>query len=62
MANRKPLSADPVPHDRAPIASAVRTLEAEFGGISALSAAMQDGLGAGFVAAVETIRNARGRV
>ncbi|MGZ5866126.1 MAG: KpsF/GutQ family sugar-phosphate isomerase [Xanthobacteraceae bacterium] len=62
MANRKPLSADPALHDRAPIASAVRTLEAEFGGISALSAAMQDGLGAGFVAAVETIRNARGRV
>jgi arabinose-5-phosphate isomerase len=48
--------------DRAPIASALRTLEAEFGGISALSAAMQDGLGASFLAAVETIRAARGRV
>ena len=60
----KPQAAAPNPAalDRAPIASALRTLEAEFGGISALSAAMQNGLGASFLAAVETIRNARGRV
>ncbi len=44
------------------IASALRTLEAEAGGVAALSAAMQNGLGAPFIAAVETIRNAKGRV
>ena len=62
MAKPKASSADTPSLDRAPIASALRTLEAEFGGISALAAAMQDGLGASFLAAVETIRNARGRV
>src|SRR6202020_1423304 len=44
------------------IASALRTLDTEAEGIAALSAAMSDGLGAPFVAAVDTIRNARGRV
>ena len=44
------------------IASAVRTLEAEAGGVNALSAAIHDGLGQAFVAAVETIRGARGRL
>jgi arabinose-5-phosphate isomerase len=44
------------------IASAVRTLEAEAGGITALSAAIHDGLGQRFVAAVEMIRGARGRL
>ena len=44
------------------IASAVRTLEAEASGISALTAAMQNGLGETFSAAVELIRKARGRV
>src|SRR5271169_6267839 len=44
------------------IASALRTLDTEAEGIGALSAAMSDGLGAPFVAAVETIRTARGRV
>jgi arabinose-5-phosphate isomerase len=44
------------------IASALRTLDTESGGLAALSAAMADGLGAPFVAAVETIRDARGRV
>jgi arabinose-5-phosphate isomerase len=63
MPNRKPYRADPATAaDRAPIASALRTLDAELGGISALSAAMQNGLGANFVAAVDTIRKARGRV
>src|SRR5580693_280893 len=44
------------------IASALRTLDTERDGVAALAAAMCDGLGAAFVAAVETIRNARGRV
>jgi len=44
------------------IASALRTLDAEREGVAALAAAMCDTLGASFVAAVEKIRNARGRV
>jgi arabinose-5-phosphate isomerase len=44
------------------IASAVRTLETEREGLAALAAAIADGLGADFVATVETIRRARGRV
>jgi arabinose-5-phosphate isomerase len=44
------------------VASALRTLETEREGVAALAAAMCDGLGAAFVAAVEAIRNARGRV
>jgi arabinose-5-phosphate isomerase len=44
------------------IASAVRTLEAEASGVSALSAAIHDGLGQAFVAAVDQIRSARGRL
>jgi arabinose-5-phosphate isomerase len=47
---------------QAAIESALRTLEAEAGGIDALSAALRDGLGATFVAAVELIRAAQGRV
>src|SRR5580698_3252202 len=54
---RKPkTAADPT------IASALRTLDTEAEGITALVAAMSDGLGAPFAAAVETIRQARGRV
>ena len=44
------------------IASALRTLETEREGVAALAAAMTDGLGPRFVAAVDTIRAARGRV
>ena len=44
------------------IASALRTLDTEAEGIAALAAAMSDGLAAAFIAAVETIRAARGRV
>lgn len=44
------------------IDSAVRTLEAEAGGIAALTAAIRNGLGAPFVAAVDLIRGVRGRV
>jgi arabinose-5-phosphate isomerase len=47
---------------RALIASAVRTLDAEAGGVRALSAAIHDGLGQSFVAAVELIRAVRGRL
>ena len=50
----------PAPH--AFIASALRTLETERDGLGALAAAMCDGLGQSFVAAVDTIRAARGRV
>jgi len=42
--------------------SGLRTLEAEAGGIAALTAAMQDGLGPAFTAAVDMVRAARGRV
>ncbi len=44
------------------LTSALRTLETESGGLAALAAAMADGLGAPFAAAVEAIREARGRV
>ncbi|HEX3161680.1 MAG TPA: SIS domain-containing protein, partial [Pseudolabrys sp.] len=44
------------------IASALRTLEAEGSGVDALAAALKDGLGAAFSAAIELIRAAKGRV
>jgi arabinose-5-phosphate isomerase len=44
------------------ILSGLRTLETEAGGITALVAAMQNGLGVAFTAAVDAIRAARGRV
>jgi arabinose-5-phosphate isomerase len=44
------------------LVSALRTLETESGGLAALAAAMADGLGTPFAAAIETIRAARGRV
>src|SRR5262245_26258477 len=44
------------------IASAVRTLEAEAGGITALTAAIHNGLGRSFTAAIDLIRGASGRV
>jgi arabinose-5-phosphate isomerase len=44
------------------LVSALRTLETESGGLAALAAAMADGLGTPFAAAVETIQAARGRV
>ena len=40
----------------------MRTLEAEASGLSALGAAMADGLGASFVAAIDLIKAAQGRV
>jgi arabinose-5-phosphate isomerase len=44
------------------IASALRTLEAEAGGITTLCAGIRDGLGRDFVAAVELISAAQGRL
>src|SRR5580658_5795420 len=44
------------------IMSALCTLETEAGGINALAAAIGDGLGEAFIAAVDLIRQARGRV
>jgi arabinose-5-phosphate isomerase len=48
--------------DAALIACALRTLDAEFGGLSALSAALAGSLGRPFAAAVTMITAARGRV
>jgi len=44
------------------IACAVRTLETEAGGITALASAIHDGLGRAFIAAVDLISGARGRL
>jgi arabinose-5-phosphate isomerase len=44
------------------IASALRTLETEAAGINALAAAISDGLGEAFIAAIDLMRQARGRV
>jgi len=44
------------------VASALRTLEAEAGGINALAADIRDELGRAFVAAVDLIHNAKGRL
>jgi arabinose-5-phosphate isomerase len=44
------------------LASALRTLEAEAGGIAALSADIRDGLGPAFIAAVDLIHGAAGRL
>jgi len=58
----KPLSTERPTRGSDLIASAVRTLEAEAGGITTLSAAIHDGLGRAFVAAAEMISGARGRL
>ena len=50
------------PSADASIASALRTLATDRDAIAALSAAISDTLGASFIAAVDTIRKARGRV
>ena len=64
MAKTKPLMAKSSgsDHANAAVQSAVRTFEAEGSGISALTAALQGPLGTAFAAAVELIREARGRV
>ena len=47
---------------QAAIASALRTLEAEGSGVDALTAALRDGPGTNFAAAIDLIRTAQGRV
>ena len=47
---------------QAAIASALRTLAAEGSGIDALAAALRDGLGGSFAAAIDLLRAAQGRV
>ena len=61
MAKTKP--AQPQNNDHgALIASAVRALDVEAGGLSALSSALHNGLGPTFVAAIDLIRSKPGRV
>jgi arabinose-5-phosphate isomerase len=62
MAKPVPSNMDADTRARSLIDSAVRTLEAEAGGVAALTAAIRNGLGAPFVAAIDLIRNVRGRV
>ncbi len=59
---QEPLSTRSTTDPRDLIASAVRTLEAEAAGITTLSAAIHDGLGRSFIAAVELIAGAHGRL
>jgi arabinose-5-phosphate isomerase len=58
----KPNIRDTKSESQSLIESALRTLEAEAGGVTALAAAIHDGLGNSFIAAVELIRAAAGRV
>ena len=64
MAKSKPLMAKSSGPDdaNAAVQSALRTLDAEGSGIAAIAAALQGPLGAAFAAAVDLIREAKGRV
>src|SRR5688572_8769209 len=62
MAERSLQKDLPVWSHNSSVTSALRTLEANAEGIEALAAAMRDGLGQPFTAAVELIRAAKGRV
>ena len=64
MAESKPLMAQSsgTDHANAAIQSALRTLDAEGSGIAAIAAALQGPLGPAFAAAVDLIREAKGRV
>ncbi|HEY5129740.1 MAG TPA: KpsF/GutQ family sugar-phosphate isomerase [Bradyrhizobium sp.] len=64
MPKSKPLMAKSSGSDpaNAAVASALRTLDAEGSGIGAIAAALQGPLGPAFAAAVDLIRQARGRV
>jgi arabinose-5-phosphate isomerase len=64
MAEPKPLMAQSSgpDHANAAVQSALRTLDAEGSGIAAIAAALQGPLGAAFAAAVDLIRQAKGRV
>ena len=54
-------TAAPTPH-HPDIASALRTFEAQAGGIAALASALHDELETAFISAVKLMREARGRV
>ena len=64
MALSNPRTAKPYMSDQAndAIPSALRTLEAEADGVTALATALQSDLGGAFLAAVDTIANAKGRL
>jgi arabinose-5-phosphate isomerase len=62
MTRPKPRTVKSVTDETSVIASALRTLDAEASGVTALVAALQDDLHAPFVAAVDLIRGAKGRV
>jgi arabinose-5-phosphate isomerase len=64
MAKPKPLMAKSsgTDHANAAVESALRTLDAEAGGVAAITAALQSDLRAPFAAAAERIRNAKGRL
>ena len=64
MAHSKPLTAKSSGTDPAnpAIQSALRTLDTEASGISAISAALRSDLGTTFVSAADLIRNAKGRL
>src|SRR5882672_5243862 len=63
MATPKPLAAtSSMSEADAAGQSALRTLDAEGSGITALTAALQSDLGPAFAAAAELIRNAKGRL
>src|SRR6476660_1041277 len=64
MANSKPLMAasSGTVSANAAVQSALRTLDAEGSGITAISAALQSDLGGSFASAADLIRNAKGRL
>src|SRR6202043_2411755 len=64
MAKSKPLLAKSSVTDHAneAVQSALRTLDAESGGVAAISAALGSDLGTAFAAAVALVRNAKGRL
>jgi arabinose-5-phosphate isomerase len=64
MAKPKPLTAKSsgTDHTKSAVASALRTLDAGGSGIAAIAAALQGPLGPAFAAAVDLIREAKGRV
>jgi arabinose-5-phosphate isomerase len=63
MASSKPQTAPVSVASLSPaIESALRTLATEADGLTALAAALQNGLGAPFAAATDMIRNAKGRI
>ena len=62
MSNPKPMTQSPGIDPASAVQSALRTLEAEGGGISAIASALQGPLGPAFAAAVELMQRAKGRV